>query len=409
MRSVKTDLFNFLFVIRNDRNELRYAAQTTLWLRWLLLIGCLVESNYRVEYGSTSQILNTLYLLGLMAATGYVHRLVFRRQDVNPRWLLALSALDVLSVSFSVSLSGGFESRYFVIYYFVIVLFSCAFPSVRLTMLWTSLVAAIYTVLCLTIGPGFDLETQEEKILFYRLLALYGVAVLSNMISSAQRKLLREAIMREREADLREQELNLQRIELSHAIHDTTAQSAYMIGMGVESALEVADESNRELTRRLEALSDLSRSVMWELRHPIDGGRLFRDTSLSEVLREHIETFTLITSVHAEFVVRGEEPQMSIIRRSLLFSIAHNAMTNAFRHADPLCVTVGLDFGAEEIRMAISDDGLGLPDDYKQRGHGFRNMTASAARIGGRIEVHSGETGTTVSCAVPYSSDEGGE
>ena len=52
-----------------------------------------------------------------------------------------------------------------------------------------------------------------------------------------------------------------QRIELSQSIHDTTAQWAYMTGLGVEQATELAE---------------LSRSAMWELRRPIDGGQIFR-------------------------------------------------------------------------------------------------------------------------------------
>ena len=392
-----------------DTDEMRYAAQTAIWIRWLVLTGCMFESNYRVEYGSISQILNTLYILGMMAANGYVHRRVLSQKVVNPKLLLALSVMDAAALSLTVSLSGGFDSRYFVLYYFVVAVFSWVFPSPRLSMLWTTVIALIYSTLCFVIGSGMDLESHDEKELFYRLLALYVVAVSASLMASFQRRRLREAIEREMGALAREQELNRQRIELSHTIHDTTAQSAYMIGMGVESALELADKSNRELTNRLEALGELSRSVMWELRHPIDGGRIFSDTRLNEVLRAHAETFTVITSVHAEVVERGEEPQLSIIKRSILFSIAHNAMTNAFRHAEPLCVTITLDFGTEDLCMSVSDDGRGLPQDYNAKGHGFRNMKGSAERMGGRLEVTSDENGTVISCIVPYDNDEGGQ
>ena len=35
----------------------------------------------------------------------------------------------------------------------------------------------------------------------------------------------------------------------------------------------------------------------------------------------------------------------------------------------------------------MSDDGIGLPDDYAERGHGFANMGAGAGRLGGRLIV----------------------
>ena len=33
--------------------------------------------------------------------------------------------------------------------------------------------------------------------------------------------------------------------------------------------------------------------------------------------------------------------------------------------------------------MSVSDDGIGLPDDFEERGHGFRNMSTDAERMGG--------------------------
>ena len=43
-----------------------------------MLAFCLLEVNYRVEYGALSHVLNNFYVLGFMAANGYVHYLVRR-------------------------------------------------------------------------------------------------------------------------------------------------------------------------------------------------------------------------------------------------------------------------------------------------------------------------------------------
>ena len=85
-------------------------------------------------------------------------------------------------------------------------------------------------------------------------------------------------------------------------------------------------------------------------------------------------------------------------------------MTNAFRHADAGKVTISLSFEDDGLRMSVSDDGIGLPEDYADRGHGFRNMRADAERMGGRLEVGPGESGrgTTVTCAIPYDTHRGG-
>jgi signal transduction histidine kinase len=147
---------------------------------------------------------------------------------------------------------------------------------------------------------------------------------------------------------------------------------------------------------------------MWELRHPIGIGPIFEGRELSRVLRSHASAFTTITSIPAEVVQSGMEPGLPSMTRRLLFSIAHNAMTNALRHSNASSVTISLRFEDGRLRMSISDDGDGLPDDYTERGHGLRNMRIDAERMGGRLELGLGESGrgTTVTCVIPQDRNE---
>ena len=394
----------FREVEHTSPEDLLHAAKTLLWVRWLGLIAALVEIHYRVDYGSLSHVLNTFYCLGFLAINGYVQWLIHRRGTVKPAWLLGLSALDLVVISFSASISGGFNSPYFPAYYFAVAVFAYVFTSPRFVLPWTTLVAVIYSVLSFTVEPTLDLAGKEEQHLFYRVLVLYAVSVVVSIISGLERESRRKGLERERE-------LQRQRIELSQTIHDTTAQWAYMIGLGVEGAMELADETQEELKAKLRLVAELSRSAMWELRHPIDGGQIFRGEKLGEVLEAHAATFTVITSVPAEFVQHGTEPDLSIITKSLLFSMAHNALTNVVRHAHAGRVVIGLDCVGEELRLSVRDDGAGLPPDYEARGHGFRNMRADAGRMGGRLKVESDGNGggTTVTCVVPYQALRGGE
>ena len=50
-------------------------------------------------------------------------------------------------------------------------------------------------------------------------------------------------------------------------------------------------------------------------------------------------------------------------------------------------MSVRLEFGEDEMRLSVSDDGIGLPGDYAERGHGFVNMGRDAQRLGGRLVV----------------------
>ena len=131
------------------------------------------------------------------------------------------------------------------------------------------------------------------------------------------------------------------------------AQTAYMVGLGVDRARKLAGESNEELVATLDGTAELSKSVIWELRRPMDGSQVYEGMSLGSMLRSHVATYTTVTSVPAEVVLRGVEPALTTEVRSRLFSIAHNALTNAFRHAHAGRVEVELDFGTDPIRLSV--------------------------------------------------------
>ena len=375
--------------------EIYYAATVSTLFRLVFQISCLIEVSYRVEYGALSHVLNTFYVLGFIVVNVYVWWRIRSSGRVDLRWLFALSVMDIAIVSFSLCLSGGFDSRYFPMFYLAVALFAWVFSSPWLAFSWTTAVVVIYTVICLSVGNGVDFGQQEEKELFYRLLPLYAVAMSVNMVTRFERVRGLRAVARERE-------LSRQRVEMSRTIHDTTAQSAYALGLGLEDAIETVDSSNGELVGKLEAMWEVSRSTMWALRHPIDGGEIFSGSRLGEVLEAHTDTFAAISSIPAELKISGTEPELSEIQRSLLFSIAHNAMTNAYRHSEAENVTVYVEFGEDRLCLSVSDDGIGLPVGWEATGHGFRNMRSDAERMGGALEVESSGHGTVVSCTVPY-------
>ena len=372
-------------------------ARVYVWGRWFVLSIAAFAWLYPPDIADTRYAPNVALAMLLLATNGCLHYRLATERSVSWRWMLALNALDLAMLSGGVAAHRGFETPFFVGYYPSLAMFAVAFGSVRLTLAWVTMAVIVYAALCLAVEPGLDLSTNDEEILLVRVAGMYLVVVVVNLISRVER-------IRRQEAVARERELQRERIELSRAIHDTTAQSAYMIGLGIERAKELADRSNEDLMSALEETSALSRSAMWELRHPIDVGEIFEGMELGGVLESLVATFSTISSIPADLVQSGVEPPMPTATRGALFSIAHNALTNALRHSNASRVRVGLDFERDSVRMSISDDGTGLPDDHLTHGQGFRNMREEAERMGGRFVVETGGTEwiTTVACVVPY-------
>ena len=382
---------------RRDPDGLRYVAFVCVWVHWFMVATCLVQLVYRPWYGPERYAAYALLYLVLVGFSAYVHYRLASNRTMTWRWIFALCTLDVLLITAGTVLGGGFSHYFFhLLYYTVLAGFGAFFTSFRLNMAFVTAVAVLYLVISLTVGDGVDLAAREEKPLFARIVVMYGVVAAVNLVSRFERTRWRASVEREGA-------LQRERIELSQSIHDTTAQSAYMIGLGIDAAKRLAGDSNPELTARLEATALLSKTAIWQLRHPIDMGSIFDGRELGRTLGSHVSTFTAITAVPAELVQQGKEPDLSVEARSLLFSIAHNALTNAFRHAAASRVVVELDFGKDEVRLSVSDDGVGLPEDYAQRGHGFANMGADAERLGGRLVVEplGPAGGARVTCVMP--------
>ena len=390
-----------------DSDDLRYSLRISVWVRWLLVIAWLAQHHYRIIFEQPAYVAHTLVAVSLLALNGYVHYCIETKRKVTWRWALALSAMDAVMLTAGLWISGGFANTFFVLYYAALAMFAVVFTSVTLSFIGVTVVAVAYATLSLTVEPGINFEIEEEKVLFMRIVVMYAVVAAVNLVSRFER-------IRRREAVVRERELQRERIELSQTIHDTIAQSAYVIGLGLETAIELAETHNEEgrdeLLAKLYATHSLSKSTMWELRHPIDIGPIFEGRELSRVLKSHASAFTTITSIPTEVVQSGIEPGLSSITGRLLFSIAHNAMTNALRHSDATKVTISLCFEDNRLTMSISDNGIGLPSDYKGRGHGFRNMRADAERAGGTLEVAPGDSGrgTIVTCVIPQIGEQGG-
>ena len=391
---------------RAESDDLRYSLRISVWVRWFLVVAWLAQHQHRVNLDQ-AYVAHTLVSLTLLALNAYVHYRIETNRKVTWHWALALSMMDVVMLTAGLWISGGFANTYFVLYYAALAMFAVVFTSFTLSFLGVTVVAVVYATLSLTAEPGVRFDIGEGRVLFMRIVVMYAVVAVVNLVSRFERTRRREAVERERE-------LQRERIEMSQTIHDTIAQSAYVIGLGLETAIELAetrDEKERdELLAKLYATHALSKSTMWELRHPIDIGPIFEGRELSRVLQSHASAFTTITSIPTEVVQSGIEPGLPSITGRLLFSIAHNAMTNALRHSNATRVNISLCFEDDGLRMSISDDGIGLPDDYTDRGQGFRNMTADAERMGGKLEVVPGDTGlgTTVICVIPQYPDKGG-
>ena len=80
--AMQTRLLQMLWL---DPDEASYAANITVWLRWLFWDGAVIELAYRPAFTQAKYIPFMLMHVPLVALNGYVHyRLLSRRR--HPEW-----------------------------------------------------------------------------------------------------------------------------------------------------------------------------------------------------------------------------------------------------------------------------------------------------------------------------------
>ena len=281
-------------LMRLDPDGLRFVATILVWAHWFVVAFSFVQLAYRPAGWPERYVVYAPLFLLLVAFNGYTHYRLATNRTITWPWILGLTAMDLTMVSVATVIGGGF-SHYFLhlLYYPPLAGYALVFTSFRLTMVCVTIVSVLYLAISLTVGDGIDMGAREEKPLLARIFVMYAVAATVNLISSFERSRWRAAVERERH-------LQRERIELSQAIHDTAAQTAFMIGLGIDASKQAAGDANEELTARLDATSRLSKTAVWQLRHPIDLGRIFEGSELGWILDSHVATFRTITSVSAE-------------------------------------------------------------------------------------------------------------
>ena len=382
--------------VRFSTDELSTLAKISAWARWFVILASYGIMGFENDYTDTQLVVAFTGGAVVAVVNATFHFVIWRRRTLRWQWLVAMGLLDIAIVTTFVGIRGGLDSYYYVAYFPVLAMFAMIFSSFRLVVAVTGLTILTYVLTALFTGDGVQADLAEDRDLYVRVVFLLPVVIAVYAVATYERSGRRGALQRE-------QALLNDRLELSQTIHDTAAQAAYMIGLGISEATRLAGTSNTELSETLEATSSLTRSVMWELRQPIDAGALFEGATLSRALRAHVLTFDAISSMTTELEIEGEEPPLPVDTRTRLFSIAHNSLANALRHSSASRLTIRLQFDDDAVQLTVSDDGVGLPDDYESRGRGFSNMRRNAERIGGQLLIESPgkDQGTTIACTIP--------
>ena len=169
----------------------------------------------------------------------------------------------------------------------------------------------------------------------------------------------------------------------------TAARNAAERGEG-ERVAELLTEAEGLATRNVHALRDEILSL---------GPHAYDELSFESAVEESLPVWQRRYGVPIDF--RCERLDLGSELEGALFRIAQEAVANAGRHAEASSIAVELRRVDGNVELAISDDGRGFHDVGMLRrprpGHlGLAGMRERAEAAGGRLEIATGDGGTTV-------------
>ena len=202
-----------------------------------------------------------------------------------------------------------------------------------------------------------------------------------------------------------------ERRRIARELHDTTGQSLAALCM----YLSVVSECQT-------GLSKVARKALWEglslaeqcareirtvsyLLHP----PLLDELGLVSALRWYVKGFSRRSGVG---VTLRTPPKLQGFSRDVdttLFRIVQESLTNIHRHSRSNSAAIHIDLVGNTVRMEIRDAGRGIPKRVLQSEHpatpklgvGIPGMRERTMQLGGRMEISSSSSGTTIRVILP--------
>jgi signal transduction histidine kinase len=199
--------------------------------------------------------------------------------------------------------------------------------------------------------------------------------------------------------------LDSERHRIARELHDSVTQYALSAGMHIELARTEVDDPR--LRSHLDTAKDLTRRAVEQLRsaiYALHHGEGDADEDLPSMLRR-LSGVHMPDELRVEVRIGGEPVPLSPECEQSLFRIAGEALFNTAVHADASRAVVRLAYGGGRVRLTISDDGGGRPEEVRRslraasvacpsgEHRGLVNMAARARELDGALSFRRARLG----------------
>jgi signal transduction histidine kinase len=202
-----------------------------------------------------------------------------------------------------------------------------------------------------------------------------------------------------------------ERKKISRELHDVIAQTLTGINIRLANLKKKAALNTRGLDRNIastQRLVEKSVSIVHRFARELRPAVL-DDLGLIPALHSFMKNFTERTGVLTRLTAFAGVEQLDPTRRTVLFRVAQEALTNVARHARASRVEVGIEKLPDSVCMKVTDDGKSFSVErtlHANRGKrlGLLGMRERLEMVGGSFLVESAPgNGTVIEARIPTS------
>ncbi len=208
-----------------------------------------------------------------------------------------------------------------------------------------------------------------------------------------------------------------ERKRISRELHDEIAQILTAINLHLAVLKKEAAPNGKDLKRKIahtQRLVEKSVNIVHQFAGQLRPAAL-DDLGLIPALHSYVKDFAKRTglSVHFTSFTRGWTELLDSDKRTVLYRVAQEALTNVAKHAQASLVKVSIRKRRGVIRMEVQDNGKsfevrGVLSAKRNKGLGLLGMRERVEMVGGRFAVESSPgKGTTIRAEIPFANGTG--
>ena len=359
-------------------------------MRWVLVAVSLFLINYEPGTSPTARVILNVLVLGGAAFNGFMQWRLRRRAGMVTALPIALALYDVTAITTAVGVVDGLDNSAFVLYYPALLAFTLVFAG-RWSLVYAAITIGAY-VAVISVHESFDPNNATDvKHVVSRVATMASTVLIANLVVGIERARRERAVTEALAA-------SAERERVSNALHDSVAQSVYMLTMNLEANASLVENEidHPTLYERMQLLVQIARralletrSLLFNLEPPLSG-----DEALADLVRRHAEEFGAVTGVQVALERDGAGEWVSPETTVEVYRIVQESLANVYRHAGVDAAVVRVQ-GGPPLIVEVADQGVGFDPPGRESGRGLAGMHERAKRIGAELTVSSTRGGGT--------------